>query len=182
MGKVLNEKVFTKLVRLKKAMHNNKIKTGAIQYDDLHYLFTDGIIVARVKEKTLTEKMKTVSDFKEEHLRQVKKIFRDYEEKNLDEEELELVKLSNFDFCERPMAVEKRLAELYILRGKGNGVLTFLNRDFVDPLLPYNPKFYATEDFSPVVIKIGNKIYALICSVKPDDEVIKETRKDLENA
>lgn len=181
MGKVLNEKVFTKLVRLKKARYN-KIKTGAIQYDDSHYLFTDGIIVAKVKEKTLTEKMKTISDFNEEQLRQVEKIFRDYEEKNLDEEELELVKLSNFDFCERPMVVEKRLAELYILRGKGNGVLTFLNRDFVDPLLPYNPKFYATKDFSPVVIKIGNKIYALICSVIPDDEVIKETRKDLENA
>lgn len=97
MGKVLNEKVFTKLVRLKKTIYN-KIKTGAIQYDDSHYLFTDGIIVARVKEKTLTEKMKTVSDFDEGQLRQVEKIFRDYEEKNLDEEELELVKLSNFDF------------------------------------------------------------------------------------
>lgn len=81
MGKVLNEKVFTKLVRLKKAKHDNKIKTGAIQYDDSHYLFTDGIIVAKVKEKTLTEKMKTVSDFNEEQLRQVEKIFRDYEEK-----------------------------------------------------------------------------------------------------
>jgi inorganic pyrophosphatase len=91
MGKVLNEKVFTKLVRLKKAKHDNKIKTGAIQYDDSHYLFTDGIIVAKVKEKTLTEKMKTVSDFNEEQLRQVEKIFRDYEEKKLDEEELELV-------------------------------------------------------------------------------------------
>lgn len=83
MGKVLNEKVFTKLVRLKKAKHDNKIKTGAIQYDDSHYLFTDGIIVAKVKEKTLTEKMKTVSDFNEEQLRQVEKIFRDYEEKKL---------------------------------------------------------------------------------------------------
>lgn len=83
MGKVLNEKVFTKLVRLKKAKHDNKIKTGAIQYDDSHYLFTDGIIVAKVKEKTLTEKMKTVSDFNEEQLRQVEKIFRDYEEKKI---------------------------------------------------------------------------------------------------
>lgn len=81
MGKVLNEKVFTKMIRLKKPEHHNKVKTGAIQYDDSHYLFTDGIIIARVKEKTLTEKMKTVSDFDEKQLRQVEKIFRDYEEK-----------------------------------------------------------------------------------------------------
>ncbi len=181
MGKVLNEKVFTKLVRLKKAKYN-KIKTGAIQYDDSHYIFTDGIIVAKVKEKTLTEKMKTVSDFDEGQMRQVERIFKEYEEQNLDEEELELIKLSNFDFCENPTAAEKRLETLYILQGKGNGVFTLLNKDFVDPLLPYNPKFYATRDFSPVAVKIGNKLYALICSVKPSDEIIEEIRKDLENA
>ena len=89
--------------------------------------------------------------------------------------------------CRENDFIDRRLYDEYdINQGlrdeKGNGVLTFLNRDFVDPLLPYNPKFYATKDFSPVVIKLGNKIYALICSVKPDDEVIKETRKGLENA
>ena len=79
MGKVLNEKIFTKMIRLKKPEYGNKVKTGAIQYDDSHYLFTDGIIVAKVKEKTLTEKMKKISDFNEKQLRQVEKIFKDYE-------------------------------------------------------------------------------------------------------
>ena len=178
MGKVLNEKVFTKLVRLKKPEHNNKIKTGAIQYDDSHYIFTDGIIVAKVKEKTLTEKMKTVSDIDEEKLRKIEKLFRDYEETNLDEEELEL--LTDYNLFISPYYKQDKF--IYVLKGKGNGVIIYLNRDFVDPLLPYNPKFYATKDFSPVVVKIGNQMYALICSIRPSDSLIEKVRKDLENA
>lgn len=56
MGKVLNEKIFTKMIRLKKPEYGNKVKTGAIQYDDSHYLFTDGIIVAKVKGKNFNRK------------------------------------------------------------------------------------------------------------------------------
>lgn len=178
MGKVLNEKVFTKMIRLKKPEYHNKVKTGAIQYDDSHYLFTDGIIIARVKEKTLTEKMKTVSDFDEKQLRQVEKIFRDYEEKNLDEEELEL--LTDYNLHYSPYYKQDKF--LYVLKGNGNGAITYLDRNFVDPLLPYNPKFYATVEFSPVVVKIGNKMYALILPIRPSDSIIEKVRKDLKNA
>lgn len=170
MEKFLNEKIFTKMIRLKKLEYGNKVKTGAIQYDDSHYLFTDGIIVAKVKEKTLTEKMKTISDFNEKQLRQ--------EEKNLDEEELEL--LTDYNLYFSPYYKQDKF--VYVLKGKSNGVISYLDRNFVDPILPYNPKFYATEDFSPVAVKIGNKMYALIHSIRPSDSIIKKIRKDLENA
>lgn len=178
MEKVLNEKAFTKMIRLKKPEYGNKVKTGAIHYDDSHYLFTDGIIVAKVKEKTLTEKMKMISDFNEKQLRQVEKIFKDYEEKNLDEEELEL--LTDYTLYFSPYYKQDKF--VYVLKGKSNGVILYLDRNFVDPILPYNPKFYATEDFSPVAVKIGNKMYALIHSIRPSDSIIKKVRKDLENA
>jgi hypothetical protein len=71
---------------------------------------------------------------------------------------------------------------VYVLKGKSNGVILYLDRNFVDTILPYNPKFYATEDFSPVAVKIGNKMYALIHSIRPSDSIIKKVRKDLENA
>ena len=32
------------------------------------------------------------------------------------------------------------------------------------------------------VVKIGNKMYALIHSIRPSDSIIKKVRKDLENA
>lgn len=180
---VLNEKALTKIVRTK-IYGNTKIKTAAIPYDDDHYLFTNQILVVKVKTKTLTEKMIATKDFDDDKCDIVERLFRDYDEHSLDEDSVEFLGEDYVPKFYKEYCLRHSAPDLYWFRG--DSFYVSIKQEYLKTLLQYNPKFYCLKPTdgakgSPLAVKIGNKLYALIMPFTMEDGYRKIIWEEIQN-
>ena len=181
-----NEKNLTGMVRKKKSPKEGKHSLGASEYQDGFWLYYDNFSIVKVHSNTLTDNQKAKNDYSEDYQERYLKMYRDTVEQLIGNEDTicsVVQKSADEDFTiqcpyfEGP--VRKNFSvRIFALQTNG-GEMVLLNKDFVEPLLKYNPTFYCISRMSPVIMTFENTDCSAVlmpCFVTDDtrEKIMKE--------
>ena len=181
-----NEKNLTGMVRKKKSPKEEKHSLGASEYQDGFWLYYDKFSIVKVHSDTLTDNQKAKNDYSEDYQERYLKMYRDTVEQLIGNEDTicsVVQKSVDEDFtiqCPYLDGLTRKnfSVRIFVLQTNG-GEMVLLNKDFVEPLLKYNPTFYCISRKSPVIMTFENTDCSAVlmpCDV-PDDtreKIMKE--------
>lgn len=181
-----NEKNLTGMVRKKKSPKEEKHFLGASEYQDGFWLYYDKFSIVKVHSDTLTDNQKAKNDYSEDYQERYLKMYRDTVEQLIGNEDTicSIVQKSvDEDFTiqcpyfEGPVRKNSPV-RIFALQTNG-GEMVILNKDFVEPLLKYNPTFYCINRRSPVIMTFENTDCSAVlmpCDVSDDtrEKIMKE--------
>lgn len=158
-----NEKNLTGMVWKKKFPTERKHFLGASEYQDDFWLYYDNFSIVKVHSNTLTDNQKAKNDYGEDYQERYLKMYHDTVEQLIGNEDTicSIVQKSvDEDFTIQCPYFEGPLRKnspvrIFALQTNG-GEMVLLNKDFVEPLLKYNPTFYCISRRSPVIMTFEN--------------------------
>ena len=181
-----NEKNLTGMVRKKKSPKEGKHFLGASEYQDGFWLYYDDFSIVKVHSDTLTDNQKAKNDYGEDYQKRYLKMYRDTVEQLIGNEDTicsVVQKSVDEDFTiqcpyfEGPVRKDSPV-RIFALQ-TNDGEMVLLNKDFVEPLLKYNPTFYCISRRSPVIMTFENTDCSAVlmpCFVTDDtrEKIMKE--------
>lgn len=183
-----NEKNLTGMVRKKKSPKEEKHYLGASEYQDGFWLYYDDFSIVKVHSDTLTDNQKAKNDYSEDSQERHLKMYHDTVEQLIGNEDIicSIVQKSVDENFTIKLPYFERLTckdfpvRIFALQTNG-GEMVLLNKDFVEPLLKYNPTFYCISKRSPVIMTFENTdCSAVLMPCDAPDDTREKIMKELD--